>query len=133
MLLFLFAGCGKERIADIATDKEISDKSLLFIFPSVPDELCYADSLTQTLNNISEEINGTNPQVISINKNVDCSDYGFVDCAREKLGKIEGKEIEAISCFRESDSKICNYMIGDEYEDAQGDTFDQTCVLGIEK
>lgn len=134
MLLFvLLIGCGEERIADVAAPQEITDKSILFLLPSYPEELCYADNLTEILNSYSQEINGTNPQVASFEMQVDCAYFGFTDCVSEKLGDIDGKEIEMMSCSRASDTKICNSIIDNEYKDAEGGIFDETCVLGIDK
>lgn len=133
LLVLILAGCGKERSADIATPQEITDKAILIIFPSVPSELCYADHMTEILNQRSDEISGTNPQVLSVEANVDCLSYGYGGCQNVALGKIDNKEIESINCFRDEGSKVCMFVTGDEYKDAEGETFDETCVLGIDK
>jgi hypothetical protein len=134
VLLVLMAGCGRERIADIATPEEMDSKALLIILPSVPEEFCYADRLTEIMDDFSVELNGTNPQVLSMQSNLDCSDYGFSNCARVDLGTgSDNKPTAMIECLSDDQSRICLFLLGNEYRDVEGNTFDETCVEGIDR
>lgn len=133
LLLIVIAGCGKDRLADIATPEEMENKDLLFILPSIPEEFCYADRMAELTNDISNEFNGSNPQVLSVQSNVDCSDYGFSDCTRIDMGiGSNNKPSSMIECLSDDKKHICTYLIGNEYRDVEGNTFDETCILGYE-
>ena len=134
LMLLLLTGCGRDRIADIATPEEITDKTLLFILPSIPVEFCYADRMMETLNEISDDLNGTNPQVLSVSENLDCSDYGFSNCVTVDMGIGDNnKHSVVIECLSDDEQHICLFLLGNEYRDVEGDTFDETCILGIDK
>ncbi|MEA3490297.1 MAG: hypothetical protein U9R27_00150 [Campylobacterota bacterium] len=132
LLLSLFVGCGKERVADIATPAEIEDKDIVLIFPSIPEEFCYADRMTEILDGLSSDINGTRGQVLSINEHVDCSSYGFYNCSVIEL-ESNNKQVEMIECLSSVSSQICLYFLGGEYRDVEGDTFDESCILGVDR
>ncbi len=134
LLLFVFAGCGRDRIADIATPQEITDKTLLFIFPSIPEEFCYADRMTEILDEISDDLNGTNPQVLSLSENLDCSDYGFSNCVNVDMGiGTNNKPQSVVECVSDDEQHICLFLLGNEYSDVDGNAFDETCIMGIDK
>jgi len=130
----LLVGCGKDRIADIATPEEIESKDILFILPSIPEALCYADLMTETLSEVSDDLNGTNSQVLSVPENLDCSDYGFSNCLGIDLGiGANNKPQSVVECLSDDEQHICLFLLGNEYKDVEGDTFDETCILGIDK
>jgi len=132
LLLFMAVGCGKERIADIATPEEIENKDLLIILPSIPEEFCYADRMTEMLDELAVEFNGTDPQVLSIPEHVDCSDYGFIKCVTVDLGTGENnKHTGAIECISNDEKHLCFYLLGNEYRDVEGNTFESTCIQGM--
>ncbi len=134
LLLFVFAGCGRDRIADVATPQEITDKTLLFILPSMPVEFCYADRMTEMLDEVSDDLNGTNPQVLSLPENLDCSDYGFSNCVTVDMGiGADNKPHSLVECLSDDEQHICLFLLGNEYRDVEGNTFDETCILGIDK
>ena len=113
LMLLLLAGCGRDRIADIATTEEITDKTLLFILPSIPVEFCYADRMMETLN---------------------CSDYGFSNCVTVDMGIGDNnKHSVVVECLSDDEQHICLFLLGNEYRDVEGDTFDETCILGVDK
>ena len=132
LILLLLAGCGRDRIADIATPEEMDSKDLLIILPSIPEQFCYADRMMEILNELAVEFNGTDPQVLSIPSNVDCSDYGFVNCTGIDLGVGENnKHASMIECLSDDQQHLCIYLLGNEYRDVEGNTFDETCVQGM--
>ena len=132
-LLVLLTGCGKERIADIATPEEIDNKTILVILPSIPEQFCYADRMTGTLDELAVEINGTNPQVLSIPENIDCSHYGFYNCTIVDLGVGEmNNPLSMVECLSNDEHHVCLFLLGNEYRDVEGDTFDETCILGLD-
>ena len=134
LLLFALSGCGRDRIADVATPQEIADKALLFILPSIPAEFCYADRMTEILDEISDDLNGTNPQVLSVPENQDCSDYGFSNCTAVDMGiGANNKPQSVVECLSDDEQHICLFLLGNEYRDVEGDTFDDTCILGVDK
>ena len=134
LLLFVLIGCGRDRIADIATPQEIDEKAILFILPSIPEEFCYADRMTEILNDISGDLNGTNPQVLSLPENLDCNDYGFSNCVTVDMGIGDNnKHHLLVECLSDDEQHICLFLLGNEYRDVEGDTFDDTCILGIDK
>ena len=131
-LLLLLVGCGRERLAKIATPDEIAQKDLLIILPSIPKEFCYADRMSELLDELAMEVNGTDPQVLSIEGNVDCSDYGFTACTWVDMGIGEYKKHTTVEeCLSDDQEHFCFYMLGNEYRDADGNTFDETCVQGM--
>ena len=132
VVLLLLVGCGRERIADVSTPTEMAEKDILLIFPSIPEELCYADRMSEILNSFSGDMNGTDAQVLSIGEPVDCSSYGFTQCSVSEL-EIEGKTAMMISCLSDDSPKACFSVMGDEYRDIEGETFDESCVLGINR
>ncbi len=132
VLLLLLVGCGRERIADISTPAVMADKDILLIFPSIPEEFCYADRMSEILNSFSGDVNGTDAQVLSTLEHVNCSSYGFVECSANEL-EIEGKTAVMISCLSDDSQKVCFYIIGDEYRDVEGETFDESCILGVNR
>jgi len=132
VLLLAMAGCGKERLADIATPQEMESKDLLLILPSIPEEFCYADTMTEILDEFSMELNGTDPQVLSIPYNVDCQDYGFSNCEWIDMGVGENnKHASMIECLSDDQEHLCLFLMGNEYRDVEGNTFDETCIMGI--
>ena len=134
LLLIVIAGCGRDRLADIATPEEIESKDMIVILPSVPEEFCYADRMTEILDDFAVELNGTNPQVLSAPTSLDCSDYGFVNCTEADLGVGEYKNhVFAEECLSDDGQHFCLYILGDEYRDAEGNTFDESCIMGIDK
>jgi len=134
LMLLLLAGCGRDRIADIATPEEITDKTLLFILPSIPVELCYADRMMEILNEISDDLNSTNPQMLSVSENLNCNDYGFSNCVTVDMGIGEDNKPSAlVECLSDDEQHICLFLLGNEYRDAEGETFDETCILGVDK
>ncbi len=132
IILFAIIGCGKERIVDIATTGQINHKDLLIIFPSIPQEFCYADKMTEIFDDFSDELNFTNTQMLSTDKSLDCSSYGLTNC--EIIITDTEKKTGAIKCLseQESDTRVCLYMLGVEYKDAQGDLFDDSCIIGAD-
>ncbi|MEA3455023.1 MAG: hypothetical protein U9R26_00800 [Campylobacterota bacterium] len=134
LILLLLTGCGMERRADIATPEEISDKTLMFILPSIPEQFCYADHMTEALNEVSDDLNGTNPQVLSVSENLDCSDYGFTNCIYIDMGIGENNKPQSlVECISDDEEHICLFLLGNEYKDVDGNTFDETCILGVDK
>ena len=133
LAVFMMAGCGRERIVNIATEDEMEDKALLMIFPSVPEEFCYADRMAEILNDFAENLNGTNSQVLSVQANIDCSNYGFHTCTNDSIEQDDGKVIEFEECISDEQSKLCLFVKGNEYKDVEGNLFDETCVMGIDK
>ncbi len=132
LLLLFIAGCGKERLADIATPEEMESKDLIIILPSIPEEFCYADRMTEILDELAMEFNGTDPQVLSIPESVDCQDYGFSNCVWLDMGVGENnKHTSMIECLSDDKEHLCLYLMGNEYRDVEGNTFDETCVQGI--
>jgi hypothetical protein len=131
-LFLMILGCGKERLADIATPEEMENKNLLIILPSIPEEFCYADRMTEILDDLSAEFNGTDPQVLSVSESVDCSDYGFFNCLTVDLGTGKNnKHTGAIECISDDQQHLCFYLLGNEYKDAEGNTFESTCIQGM--
>lgn len=133
LLLLFLAGCGEDRIADIATPEEIASKDLLMIFPSIPKQFCYADRMTEILNGFASDVNGTDAQVLSVQENVDCYDYAFNDCTASEFDTEDNKHVKTTACISDDHSKLCLFFTGEEYRDAQGDTFDETCIMGMDK
>lgn len=133
LLLLFLAGCGEERTADIATPEEIAGKNILMIFPSIPKQFCYADRMTEILNGFASDLNGTNAQVLSVQENVDCYDYAFSNCTSSEFDTKYDKHVKVTECISDDHSKTCFFFTGEEYRDAQGDTFDETCVMGVDK
>jgi len=134
LLGLLLAGCGRDRIADIATPEQMDNKALLVILPSIPKEFCYADRMTEILDDFSVELNGTNPQVLSIEANLDCSDYGFGNCVSVDLGtRDDNKPAAMIECLSDDKTRLCLMLLGNEYRDVEGNTFDETCIEGIDR
>jgi len=132
IILFAIIGCGKERIVDIATPEQIDQKDLLIIFPSIPEEFCYADKMTEIFNDFSDELNLTNTQMLSLDKTVDCYSYGFTNC--EIVATDTEKETGAIECLSDQhQNRACLYMLGVEYKDSEGDTFEDSCIMGADK
>ena len=132
LILILLAGCGRDRIADIATPEEIDNKDLLIILPSIPKQFCYADLMTEILDDLAAEYNGTDPQVLSIPSNVDCSDYGFHNCIVIDMGVGENnKQTTLVECLSDDEHHLCLFILGNEYRDVEGNTFDETCVQGM--
>lgn len=134
LILLLLVGCGKDRIVDIATPEEIGSKDILFILPSIPEAFCYADHMTEVLDEVSDDLNGTNPQVLSLPENLDCTHFGFTNCVSLDMGiGVNNKPQSLIECLSEDEQHICLLLLGNEYRDIEGDTFDETCVLGIDE
>ncbi len=134
VLGLLLAGCGRERVANIATPEQMDNKALLVILPSIPKEFCYADRMMEILDDFSVELNGTNPQMLSIEANLDCSDYGFDNCASIDLGTgDDNKPAAMIECFSDDQTRLCLMLLGNEYRDAEGNTFDETCIEGSDR
>ncbi len=134
VLLFVFTGCDNDRLADIATPTQMEDKDILFILPSIPEEFCYADLMAEITNEVSEDINGTDPQILHIQDNVDCSHYGYSTCVSEDMGIGENNKPQSVVvCISEDEEKVCLYLIGNEYRDVEGDTFDETCIMGYNR
>ena len=132
LILLLLAGCGRDRIADIGTPEEIANKNLLIILPSIPEQFCYADRMTEILDDLSMEFNGTDPQVLSIPENVDCGNYGFTNCEWVDMGVGErNKHTSMVECLSDDQQHFCFYLLGNEYRDVEGNTFDETCVQGM--
>jgi hypothetical protein len=136
VLLFL-VGCGEDRIADIGTTDSMEEKILLFIFPSVPKELCYSDRLTESLNDLADEFNASNAQVLSVNYPVDCFDYHDFDpslCGETEFDTKENKHIVMDECrmYPPEPLHFCFYVKGDEYKDTEGNTFEESCVAGYD-
>jgi hypothetical protein len=132
LALILIAGCGKEREAQVATPQEMEEKDLLMILPSIPEEFCYADRMAEVWDELAVEFNGTDPQVLSIPEPVDCYSYGFSRCLWVDMGVAENnKHTYAIECVSDDDTKLCFYLLGNEYRDIEGNTFDETCVQGM--
>ena len=127
----LFTGCDTERIANIATPQEMANKDLIFIFPSMPKELCYADSVTASLDEMSKDLNGTNPQVIDIDHSVDCATYGFTIC-ETTLIEDEFAPLTLITCTSQEDPRLCMNVLGEEYRDSEGEYFEDSCLLGLD-
>ncbi len=128
-LLFAIIGCGKERIVDIATPEQINHKDLLMIFPSIPKEFCYADKMTEIFTHFSHELNLTDVQMFSMDNAVDCYSYGFSNC--KKTTVHAENNTSALSCTQmEEKTRICLYMMGIEYKDSDGDTFEESCIMG---
>jgi len=131
-LLLLIAGCGKERLANITTPEEMKSKNLIMILPSIPEELCYSDQMTEVLGELSMEFNGTDPQVLSVPESVNCADYGFFNCVTIDLGIGENnKHTGAIECISDDQQHLCFYLLGNEYRDVEGNTFESTCIQGM--
>jgi len=134
LLLLVIIGCGKDRLADIATPEEIENKDMIIILPSIPEEFCYADRMAEIVDDFAVDLNGTNPQVLSVPTSVDCSNYGFVNCTEVDLGIGEYKNHSyVIECLSDDKEHICLYLLGDEYRDVEGNTFDESCIMGIDK
>ena len=132
IILFVIVGCGKDRIVDIATPEEIYQKDLLIIFPSMPEEFCYADKMTEIFNDFGNDLNMINTQMLALDKPVDCQSYGFINC--ETVIIDTEKETGAMECSSSQlEGRVCLYMLGVEYRDAQGDTFDESCIMGTDK
>jgi len=132
IILLAIVGCGKDRIVNIATPNQIDQKDLLVIFPSIPEEFCYADKMTEIFTDFSDELNLTNTQMLSMKNSMDCNSYGFTNC--EPIITDTEDETSAILCLSEQDeTKICLYMLGVEYKDAQGDTFEESCIMGADR
>ncbi len=132
LLLFVLMGCGTERIADIATPAQIEEKDILMIFPSIPEQFCYADRMSEILNGFSSDVNGTGAQVLSTKEPVDCSSYDFHNCVSAEF-ESGNKHVDMIECISEDNSRMCFYFLGEEYKDIEGDTFDESCIMGVDK
>ena len=134
VLLFLslsFFACDNQRIANVATPQEISEKDIIYIFPSLPKEHCYADKLSSEFNNIILDFNGTNPQVIMVDHPLTCATYGIDECS-EDIIEDEFTLLTIISCISSDEQKICINVLGEEYRDSQGVYFEETCILGVD-
>ena len=132
-IVLLIAGCGREREADIATPEEISEKDFIIILPSIPKQFCYADKMANITDEIADEINATNPQLLSVDDTIDCSYYGFSQCIEADLGVGSNNKSQAmIECISDDLDQICMYLMGNEYRDMDGNTFDETCVQGYD-
>ncbi|SFV55654.1 hypothetical protein MNB_SV-6-644 [hydrothermal vent metagenome] len=132
VILFAIIGCGKERIVDIATPNDIYQKDLLVVFPSIPEEFCYADKMTEIMDGFSDELNLTNMQMLSVDSAVNCGSYGFTNC--EIVTTESEDKSGAIACMSEQNSsRVCLYMLGVEYKDSEGDTFDESCIMGADR
>ncbi len=128
--LLLFLGCDTQRDANIATPVEMAQKELIFIFPSMPSEICYADSVAVDLKEIAQDIGGADEQVINIDHPVNCATYGFDICVEESTDD-EINPLTIITCTSPIDPRVCMNVLGEEYRDAEGDYFDETCILGM--
>jgi hypothetical protein len=132
IILFAIIGCGKDRVVDIATPNQIDQKDILIIFPSMPQELCYADKMREIFSNFSNELNFTNIQMLSFDSAIDCYGYGFTNC-KTVITDTED-ETSAIECSSiQDETRVCLYMLGIEYKDANGDIFEDSCVIGANK
>jgi hypothetical protein len=132
LILIFAAGCGKERLADIATPQQMEEKDLLMILPSIPDQFCYADRMAEIWDELAMEINGTDPQVLSVPEPVDCYSYGFSQCEWIDLGVGENnKHTSVVECISDDEKRLCFYLLGNEYRDVEGNTFEATCVQGM--
>ena len=123
-------GCDTERIADIATPQEMAQKEIIFIFPSIPEEFCYSDSLTEIWNDFARDVDGSNPQVLTIDHPIRCEDYGFIVC--EKI--VEGDEEDLVTmsmCTSPTDDRVCMNVLNQEYKDSEGEIFEESCILGM--
>ncbi|MEA3419246.1 MAG: hypothetical protein U9Q90_07585 [Campylobacterota bacterium] len=133
LVLLILAGCGKDRIADIATPEQIEDKDILLIFPSIPEQFCYADRMTVILNGFASDINGTDAQVLSVPENLDCYDYDFSNCTASEFETETHKQVKITECISDDNLKICLFFAGEEYKDVEGETFDETCIMGVDR
>jgi hypothetical protein len=132
IILFAIIGCGKDRIVDIATPQQIDQKDILIIFPSIPQEFCYADKMTEIFNDFSDDLNLTNTQMLSIENPVDCYSYGFTNC--EIMTTDTEDETGGIECtLAQDETKVCLYMLGVEYKDVEGNTFEDSCIMGADR
>ena len=132
LILLIIVGCGKDRIADIATPEEIEEKDIMIILPSIPEQFCYADRMTEILDELAVEFNGTDPQVLSVPSTVDCYDFGFSNCTTVDLGVGENnKHATMVECLSDDQQHLCIYLLGNEYKDVEGNTFEETCIQGM--
>lgn len=130
--LAFLVGCNSEREVDIATPEEIYQKDLLVIFPSIPEEFCYADKMTEIFNDFGDELKLRDIQMLSVDTPVDCYSYGFTDC--ESVIIDPEKNSGAIECLSDQDDgRACLYMLGVEYKDSQGDLFEDSCIMGADR
>ena len=132
--VLFFAGCGKDREVDIATPEQIEEKDMLIILPSVPRVFCYADLMAEIEGELADEFNLTNPQSLSVDANVDCSSYGYRNCVWIDVGVGENNKPQSfMMCLSDSERQICLYLMGNEYRDVEGNTFDETCLQGFDR
>ena len=132
--LLVLTGCGREKKADIATTEQMKNKTLIFILPSIPEQFCYSNQMAEVTEELaSKDLNASNPQTLSIDSNIDCSYFGFTNCQRVDMGVGEdNKEHSFIECLSDTQDRLCLYLIGNEYRDVDGNTFDETCVQGYD-
>ena len=126
----LFTGCDTERIADIATPPQMAQKEIIAIFPSIPEEFCYSDSMTEIWNEFSDNLSGTNPQVLSLNHTVNCQEYGFTDC-EEIMSDEDDTVVDMQICTSSTDDRVCMNVLNQEYKDSEGEIFEESCILGM--
>jgi len=132
LLLIAMVGCGEDRTANVATPEEIQQKEILIILPSIPEVYCYSDQMTDILDELAADFNETDSQVLSVSHSVSCADYGFVNCEMVDLGIGENnKKTAVIECLSNDKQRACLYLLGNEYRDAEGNTFESTCIQGM--
>jgi len=127
-LLWLLWGCGKERIVDISTDAQMRQKDIIYIFPSIPKEYCYADTMTELLIEYNKQFDLSDTQMLSTPQAVDCTYYGFGGC--RYLRDEEESEAYAITCTSVDSSKTCFTLLGTEYKDVEGNMVEESCIMG---
>lgn len=84
------------------------------------------------LNDFSSDINGTNAQVLSVDMAVECSSYGYTQCSASQFNSKSHKQVAVVECLSNDSSNKCLYFLGEEYRNADGETFEESCILGIE-
>jgi hypothetical protein len=121
----LFVGCNNERVVDIASPPEMEDKDVIIIFNSLPEELCYSDRLSEIFNDSSLDYNFVEPQLLSLSYPVDCISYGFYECDDINY------DMGYITCYKPDSQKSCMSFFEDEYTDIDGESFNESCILGV--
>jgi hypothetical protein len=109
----------------------MAQKELIFIFPSMPSEICYADNVAIDLEEIALDIGGVDEQVINIDHPVNCATYGF-NIPVEEFSDYEIDPLTIRLYTSDTDARLCMEVLGEEYRDAEGKYFQESCLLGMD-